>query len=348
MSLVNVYNEWDPVEEIMVGTALHAAMPHEDKGFHAIQQASHDLFDALVPGAIPQRIIDETEEDIQNFIEQLEKLHIQVRRPNALEFKEKFKTLDWEAEHYFSYCPRDILLAIGDTIIETPNVFRSRYFETVAYKDILLNYMKSGSRWISAPKPRLLDELYNDSDPSQSVLRNLEPVFDAANVLRAGRDIFYLVSDSGNELGCQWLQNTLGEQYRVHPCHNLYSSMHIDTTISLLRPGLALINPSRVSEDNLPPLLKNWDILTAPEMVEFQYSDLGAFSTAWLGMNLLMLAPNLAVVDKHQLPLIRLLEKNGIETIPLMLRHGRTLGGGFHCITLDVRRKGKLEEYFSS
>jgi len=347
MSLVNVHNEWDPVEEIIVGTALHAVMPHEDKGFQVIQQASHDLFDSLVPGALPQRIIDETEEDIQHFVEELEKLHIQVRRPKAIEFKEKFKTLDWEAEHYFSYCPRDILLAVGGTIIETPNVFRSRYFETFEYKDILLDYMKSGSRWISAPKPRLLDELYNDSDPSQSALRNLEPVFDAANVLRAGRDIFYLVSDSGNELGCQWLQNALGEEYRVHPCHNLYSSMHIDTTICLLRPGLALINPSRVSKDNLPPLLKDWDIVTAPDMVEFKYSDLGSFSTAWLGMNLLMLAPNLAVVDKHQLPLIKLLEKQGIETIPLMLRHGRTLGGGFHCITLDVRRKGKLEDYFS-
>ena len=300
----------------------------------------------MVPGTIPQWIIDETEEDIQIFIQELEKLNIRVNRPKAIEFKEKFKTLDWEAEHYFTYCPRDILLAIGNAIIETPNVFRSRYFETFAYKDLLLSYMKSGSKWLSAPKPRLLDEIYNDTDPTQLALRNLEPVFDAANILRAGRDIFYLVSDSANELGCQWLQNTLGEQYRVHPCHKLYSSMHIDTTICLLRPGLALINPSRVTEDNLPPLLKNWDIVTAPEMVEYKYSELGTFSTAWLGMNLLMLAPNLAVVDKHQLPLIKLLEKKGIETIPLKLRHGRTLGGGFHCITLDVRRTGTLEDYF--
>ena len=63
-------------------------------------------------------------------------------------------------------------------------------------------------------------------------------------------------------------------------------------------------------------------------------------------MNLLMLAPDLAVVDKHQLPLIKMLETNGINVLPLTLRHGRTLGGGFHCITLDVRRKGKLESYF--
>jgi glycine amidinotransferase len=237
------------------------------------------------------------------------------------------------------------LLAIGETIIETPNVFRSRYFETFSYKNMLIDYMKSGSKWIAAPKPRLLDDSYNTSDHNKSALNNVEPVFDAANVLRAGKDILYLVSDSGNELGCQWLQSVLGKDYRVHPCRDLYSSMHIDSTISLLKPGLALINPSRVREDNLPLLLKNWDLLTCPEMISYKYSDLGSFSTPWLGMNLLMLAPDLAVVDKHQEPLIRLLEKNGIATIPLALRHGRTLGGGFHCITLDVRRKGKFENY---
>lgn len=345
MSLVNVHNEWDPVEEIIVGSPLNAVMPFEDKGFQVIQQASHDLFDALQPGAIPQKIIDETEEDIQIFIEELSKGDIQVKRPEPIACTEKFRTLDWEAEHYFSYCPRDIMLAIGQTIIETPNVFRSRYFETVGYKDILLEYMMSGAKWIAAPKPRLLDSVYNALHKEKSALNNLEPIFDAANILRMGKDIIYLVSDSGNELGCQWLQSILGEKYRVHPCRNLYSSMHIDSTISLLRPGLALINPSRVCDDNLPLPLKNWDHLICPEMVIYKYSDLGSFSTPWLGMNLLMLAPDLAVVDKHQASLIKLLEKNGITTIPLVIRHGRTLGGGFHCITLDVRRKGMFEDY---
>lgn len=344
-SLVQVHNEWDPIEEIIVGTSLYASMPFKDNGFAAIQQASHDLFTALTPGKIPQKIIDETEEDIQNFINILKKCGIHVRRPEPIYFDQKFKTLDWESEHYFCYCPRDILLAIGEYIIETPNVFRSRYFETFSYKNILIDYMSSGTKWISAPKPRLLDTAYNTTDKTQSALLNAEPVFDAANILRAGRDILYLVSDSGNEMGWQWLQTLLGEKYRIHPCRNLYSSMHIDSTLCLLRPGLVLINPSRVNKNNLPKFLEKWDKLICPEIVEYKYSELGSFSTKWLGMNLLMLAPDLAVVDKHQTHLINALEKNGIQTIPLLLRHGRTLGGGFHCITLDVRRKGKLEDY---
>jgi N-dimethylarginine dimethylaminohydrolase len=108
-----------------------------------------------------------------------------------------------------------------------------------------------------------------------------------------------------------------------------------------------LVNPSRVTDEILPIPLKKWERLVAPEMIEKKYSDFGTISTKWLGMNLLMLRPDLAVVDKDQTPLIQLLEKNGIEVLPLLLRHGKVLGGGFHCITLDVRRKGKLEDYFS-
>ncbi len=204
--------------------------------------------------------------------------------------------------------------------------------------------MKSGSKWVAAPKPRLTDKVYVENEKLS--LANLEPIFDAANILRAGRDLFFLISDSGNELGLEWLQTFLGDEYRVHPCRDLYSGVHIDSTIALLRPGLALVNPARVTDKNLPELLKKWDIIEAPEMADYSYSDLPTLSSVWLGMNLLMLSPTLAVVDKHQTKLIKQLEKNGIDTIPLQLRHGRTLGGGFHCITLDVRRKGSLEDYF--
>jgi N-dimethylarginine dimethylaminohydrolase len=52
------------------------------------------------------------------------------------------------------------------------------------------------------------------------------------------------------------------------------------------------------------------------------------------------------VVDKDQTALIKLIEKHGVDVIPLKLRHSKMLGGGFHCITLDTRRAGKLERYF--
>jgi N-dimethylarginine dimethylaminohydrolase len=54
----------------------------------------------------------------------------------------------------------------------------------------------------------------------------------------------------------------------------------------------------------------------------------------------------LVVVDRDQRALIRLLEREGIDVIPLKLRHSKMLGGGFHCVTLDIRRAGTLQRYF--
>ena len=53
------------------------------------------------------------------------------------------------------------------------------------------------------------------------------------------------------------------------------------------------------------------------------------------------------VVDSFQTALSALLESKGLEVIPLTLRHSRMMGGGFHCVTLDTRRRGEMEAYFS-
>ena len=63
-------------------------------------------------------------------------------------------------------------------------------------------------------------------------------------------------------------------------------------------------------------------------------------------MNLFSIDPETVVVDSDQTQLIRLLESKGLNVAPVKLRHSRMLGGGFHCVTLDVRRRGTLEGYF--
>jgi N-dimethylarginine dimethylaminohydrolase len=53
---------------------------------------------------------------------------------------------------------------------------------------------------------------------------------------------------------------------------------------------------------------------------------------------MLVINPNLVIVDKKQSKLMQILKDHNIESIPLELRHSRTLGGGFHCVTLDLVR----------
>lgn len=272
---VSVHNEWDPIEEIIVGTSRFANFPgYGDKYFYNTMECdSPEDFTSLInpPFKFPERVIEETEEDIEAFVSNLKKLGIKVHRPEPIRFDNKIRTLDWEVEHFYCYCPRDLHLAIGNTIIECPSAQRSRYFETVSYHKIMYEYLAKGSRWISAPKGRLADSAFNyDRKEGESLLKETEMMFDAANVLRFGRDIMYLVSDSGNELGAKWLQSTLGSDYTVHCLRDIYSGIHIDTTMVALRPGLLLLKNS-VDPDKLPPIFKKWEILKAPEPIETDY-----------------------------------------------------------------------------
>lgn len=348
MSAVWSCNEWDQLEEVIVGNPLQARYPTADASTRLAEFPDRSI-SGIPHGSFPARVIDETEEDLDAFVQVLEKQGITVKRPETWPHEEKFSTIHWESRGYYNYCPRDIMLVIGDHIIETPNVIRSRSQETFSYRTMLMEYLKSGAKWYSAPKPMLLDSLF-DVDLDKPTPRNDEPAFDAANVLRLGRDLIYLVSATGNELGGQWLQTILGEEFRVHFLKDVYYGSHIDSTFVALRPGLILCNPGRLNDKTLPEILKQWEVIYSPPMENTDQFDAGYLSRSigskWIDMNLFSINPNLVVVDRDQTALIRLLETHGLDVIPLKLRHSKMLGGGFHCITLDTRRKGSMQRYF--
>lgn len=344
------WNEWDPLERVLVGRALGARVPREDRSLRAINYADRRSDQGLPSGPYPPQVIEEAEADLARLCEELEKLGVQVDRPEFADPSLEFSSPHWRTEGYYSYCPRDSVLVHGSHLIEAPMPLRSRFYETQAYKSLFLEGLRGGCRWVCAPKPSLKDEAYRTEAVSKNVLtlNEVEPCFDAANVLRCGRDLFYLVSNSGNKLGAQWLQSYLGPEFRVHLLENMYSYMHLDSTISFLRPGLVLLNPSRVNEKNMPEVLRSWDKIWCDEPVDIGYHGDYAHASPWVGMNLLMVSPELAIVEENQKGLIHQLEAHRIEVLPLPVRHARTLGGGFHCVTLDLKRRGRLEDYLSS
>ena len=348
MSVVWSCNEWDQLEEVVVGNPLRARFPTPDLSTRLAEFPDRPL-EQVPRGPFPQQIIEETEEDLGAFITVLEQQGVIVKRPETWQHEARFSTIHWQSEGFYNYCPRDVMLVIGDHIIETPNVIRSRAQETFSYRRMLIDYMKSGAKWYSAPKPMLLDSLF-DVDLDRPTPRNHEPAFDAANILRLGQDLIYLVSSTGNKMGGQWLQTIMGDAFRVHFLKDVYFGSHIDSTLVALRPGLMLCNPGRLNNDTLPDILKQWNVIYSPPMERPVKHDADYVSrsigSAWIGMNLFSINPNLVVVDQDQTALIRLLEKQGLDVIPLKLRHSGMLGGGFPCVTLDIRRKGTLQRYF--
>ena len=334
-------NEWDPLREIIVGHAANARYPHRDLSTYNTEFAG-SVFEDMPEGPFPDWIVEETQEDLATLTETLEKLGVTVKRPVDWPHDTPLSNQLWESAGFYNYCPRDVLLVIGDRIVETPNAMRGRYFETFAYRDHLLEYFQGGARWLAAPKPVLEDPVF-DVPSSRPVPRDDEPIFDAANVLRFGQDIVYLLSSTGNDMGARWLQGMLGDSYRVHVVEFDYYGSHIDTSIMPLRPGLLLCNPERVRKEMLPPFLQEWELIFCPEPEPAEEDPdyiARCLASRWMGMNVLSVRPDLVIVDRDQTTLRKTIEARGIETIGLRLRHSRMLGGGFHCATVDIKRGG--------
>lgn len=337
---VNTHTEWDPLREVIVGIATGAQVPTvRDHALHCVEYGLHsdEEFAQIKTGLYPPRMIEETNEDLDALSDELTKLGIIVHRPPVTDFTAIHSTPDWSVDGYHAYCPRDAILTVGNQAIETPMTLRHRVNEARIYRDIV--------ETVQIPHPRLLDSMYDRSVRGKPTLCNEEPALDAANCLKIGRDIMVLISNTGNQAAADWLGEHLGPEYRIHCVRDVYCFIHIDSTILPLRPGLVLLCPDRVNEDNLPEFFRSWDKIYAPEPVEMPAEPGWNSASKWIAMNIVSLRPDLAIVEKRQLPLIRLLERYKIDVLPVQLRHMRTMGGGPHCITLDLVRDGELEDY---
>jgi len=335
--MVSVNNEWGKLRELFVGTIDNANMPKHGVDLHAINYADKEIIPIDEQGRFDTKVYEETYEDLEHLVKTLKDLGITVRRPQTIETNNIVSNGFWETDQYYTFCPRDTVTVIGNTILEAPMTLRSRQFETYCFRDQFIEYMNEGARWVSAPRPMLKDDSFQRTDLSKLTLTEREPIFDAANILRSNNDILYLVSNTGNKLGAKWLQNLLGDEYKVHILENMYSYSHLDSTIALLREGLCLLNPERVNESNMPEMLKSWDKIWSPPMVDIGYHKVERASL-WVGINLLSVDENTVIVDNRQTELIKELKKHKIDALDCKIRHSRTLGGSFHCVTTETLR----------
>jgi len=364
---VNSYNEWDPLEEVIVGDCFNFTIPDPDLSFRTFfhdniySYSPYNFRDGDEKPIINRQFLEEMQEDLQGLCEVLEGMGVVVRRPRTLGDFVHFKTPYWESTCSAPYSVRDQAMIVGAEIIETSPLLRCRYFENDLLKSLFYEYFSAGARWTSAPRPMMLDRSYDLSYiAGQDVdIRKVYPqresaydigheiMFDAAQCLRFGEDIVMNVANRNHELGRQWLQRHLGEPYRIHPVH--VADDHVDSIIVPLRPGVLLVrHPS--FDGKLPEPLQKWDIIHAPPVdteifPSYSSRDL-LLASKYIDTNVLSVDGDRILVNAPYVALIRELEKHGFTPVPVRLRHRRIFAGGFHCVTLDVRRRGGLERYF--
>lgn len=353
--VVNSFNEWDPLEEVIVGILDGATVMPWEPGLRAITPTPYvdrlrGYYQLRGGQPIPESEKVVAQKELDAFIAILEAEGVTVRRPEPIDFSVEFGTPLWKAKGGNCLAnPRDVLIVFGNEILEATMSWTSRYFEFLGYRDLLKDYFRAGAKWSAAPKPALTPELFNEryAVGEDWVTTNFEPVFDAADMARCGRDIFVQRSHVTNEFGIEWLRQHLGETYCLHTVEfDDYRAIHIDATFVPLAPGKILVNPDRPCK-NLPNVLINsdWELREAPRSTMPEtYPFYESFR--WLSMNVLSLDEHRVIVEESETPLISALKDWGFEPIPCAFRNMYKFGGSFHCATVDVRRRGALQSYF--
>ena len=211
--------------------------------------------------------------------------------------------------------PRDILLTIGNEIMAAANSFRCRYYEYLAYWPLMEEYFEQDPdfKWTQAPRPRLTDRSYkhNYYDEKISleerlertaakdfVTTEVEPMWDAADVMRMGKDLFIQHGLTTNRAAMDWFQRYYPE-YRVH-------AVNFPATLpDPHRRDLRAAAPGPDHQQPAPPAAEpqraifeanDWQIVEAAQPAHTEPPAL-CYSSVWLSMNCLVLDPKTVIVE---------------------------------------------------
>ena len=361
---VESWTEWDPLLHVIVGRADGGQVPAPEPAVTAKVPEDSDMRGRW--GSRPPSSIERANALLDGFADLLLARGIRVDRPEPLDFAEPVETPDFRASSQFGcMAPRDLLLTVGREIVEATMSYRCRWFEYLAYRPLLQRYFDTDPRFrhTAAPKPRLTDRSYRAGYFAESIDVNTrlewtaarsfvtteeEILFDAADILRLGRDLVVQHGFTTNLKGIEWLRRHFPD-HRVHAVNfpgDPYP-IHIDCTFVPLRPGLILANPERPLPSEQRALFEHndWEIVDAAPPAHKRPPPL-CYSSVWLSMNVLMLDPKTVCVETSEVHQAEQLDRLGFEVVPVALRDAYPFGGGLHCCTADVRRDGTCEDYF--
>ena len=399
MSKINSWDEFQSLEELVVGACYDSSFFDDVKNIRAR--------DAL------KKIIDDTNEDIENFISTMESHNIKCYKPDVKKLGYKDSILDYvnvngelgyrknvgddnDESNFWNtgvnpslipnppLQPRDDSIVMGNKLLVTdPGTFATRkllpqYKEwfgeenidlTIHDKEIhfarsernLTNYLKRNNI------PVTKNNLKKYSQDEDCMLQ----AFCSPNLTRIGNTCLV---DTWQVPGV--VEEFLSKYYPNFNYKKIFIGGHNDAVFSVIKPGLV------VATRDLEPykdIFKGWNIIwfedpnwmQVKDWLELKNKNQGkwwvpeeehndeftyfveSFLGDWTGMveetvfdvNCLVLDDKHVVVNTENPYLIENLKKHGMEPVVCPLRHRFFWDGGWHCLTLDIKRKGGQIDY---
>jgi glycine amidinotransferase len=349
-----IYTEWGRLKEVIVGKVYDPSM---------VEFMENGNYKNML-----QQVLHETEEDFQKLIKIFKDFNVIVHRPNNVNLK-TIQTTQWTSEYPLpAICPRDFHIAYGDTIINTIGGDPNRFFESLYFHDIMLDKMSQGSNFISMPKPLLPSYYENYAMQEQLIL------YHSANIIKCGDSLLHTrpyddqeyperrinQKGRGTYTGLNWLKHNLPNETRWI---EVPAAGHVDGKIALLRPGLLMVHDEKI----IPNELQHWDRIVVekhelPNNIRSRikqefYNDFVMNNIPhWVGfedlpgetifdVNVISIDENTVITNCYNEHVFKECAKRGIECIPFDFRHRFFWDCGIHCITLDLVRDDKKEDY---
>ena len=196
-----------------------------------------------------------------------------------------------------------------------------------------------------------------------------------ATLARVGKDLFWdIQSDTKKDFISRYTQLWKQEGFRIHLSHRGY---HSDGSFCVVRPGcIVSLHDIQDYKKEFP----GWEVLYLPDQSwsrvspflkiknkvggrwwlkgEEHNEQLIEFVNTWLNdwvgfveetvfdVNMLSVDENTIICNNYNKEVFDFLKKHRVEPVVFNFRHRYFWDGGIHCITQDLYREGKMEDYF--
>lgn len=314
------HHEWGRLREVVIGLS-----PAED--FVVFHEASQrwlvppgDEFSRRHAGRRLIEIDAEWAHRIERQVDALAALvareGVTVHRPERLQDPERtFLAPNGEGAQLF---PRDGMIVVGGHVIDASLRLKCRQRERYGLRPLIQRAVnQQGARWSSVPlgSPGCVDG----------------PFLEGGDTLLNGYEVYVGISGCASDrAGADWLQALLGAPYRVVPVALHADVLHLDCALALVKPGLLIWCPEKLS-NGLPTSLRDWDAIAVSR------SEANRLAT-----NGLVLEEGRIIVDADNARVIDELRKRRVDVIPLPFDGPIAAGGGLRCAHHPLLRESTL------
>jgi hypothetical protein len=344
MTQIKSYTSWQPLEEVIVGRVY-----------------TPDYFDYINNPKVKdqlQKILYETNEDLDNLQKTIEQYGATVKRPGLISI-DQFQQLQHKEKKVPlpPLTPRDWQISLGEKLLRVLPM--PELNEICAdFADQIVN--PHGNRW---------DSNWN----ADCTLNNAS----ASCIVRVGTDVFFDNSDWLKPDQSQWIvENVLDSRYKIHQA---LTYGHGDAVFAILKPGV-IITSMHDEYIDYNQDFPGWDLCRIRDASIFAALEVGKFKQEnfngawyiqdqdptpefsdyvdrylgdWVGyisetvfdVNCLVLDEENVIFSAYNKLVFDYCEKHRINPIVCNLRHQYFWDGGISCCTQDLRRRGELETY---